>query len=140
MECPHPPEQSTLTSEPFVPPSQALSANIDGFVLRVHSTGVSIELLASGADLSLSECPPLSQQVQKVQTFNGFSDYFSQSCQYSGSLLDNLGTYERTDFKFSEILNHEPGQVSNMENKIIGKSGQRKRPEEFANIVPALVP
>ena len=109
-------------------------------MLRVHSTGVSIELLASGADLSLTECPPLSQQVQKVQTFNGFSDYFSQSCQYSGSLLDNLGTYERTDFRFSEILNHEPGQVSNMENKIIGKTGQRKRPEEFANIVPALVP
>ena len=42
--------------------------------------------------------------------------------------------------KYSEILDHEPGQVSNMENKIIGKNGQRKRPEEFANIVPALVP
>ena len=27
-----------------------------------------------------------------------------------------------------------------MENKIIGKSGQRKRPEEFASIVPDLVP
>ena len=108
-------------------------------MLRVHSTGVSIELLASGADLSLTECPPLSQQVQKVQTFNGFSDYFSQSCQYSGSLLNNLGTYDRTDFKFSEILNHEPGQVSNMENKLIGKTGQRKRPQDFANSVPALV-
>jgi hypothetical protein len=29
--------------------------------------------------------------------------------------------------KFSGILGHEPGQVSNMENKIIGKCGQRKR-------------
>ena len=27
-----------------------------------------------------------------------------------------------------------------MENKIIGKSGQRKRPEKFASIIPALVP
>ena len=108
-------------------------------MLRFHSTGISIELSAGGADLSLTECPPLSPQVRKVQTFNGFSDYFSQSCQCSGSLLNNLGTYDRTDFKFSEILNHEPGQVSNMENKLIGKTGQRKRPQDFANSVPALV-
>ena len=46
---------------------------------------------------------------------------------------------KRKDFSFSDILDDEPGQVSNMENEIIGKSGQRKRPEESANIVPALV-
>ena len=42
--------------------------------------------------------------------------------------------------KFSGILGHEPGQVSNTENKIIGKSGQRKRPRELVNNVPALLP
>ena len=38
------------------------------------------------------------------------------------------------------MLNNAPRQVSNMDNKIIVKSGQRKKPEEFANNVPTLVP
>ena len=42
--------------------------------------------------------------------------------------------------KFSGMLNNAPRQVSNMDNKIIVKSGQRKKPEEFANNVPTLVP
>ena len=45
--------------------------------------------------------------------------------------LTILVPMKEKNVKFSEILNHEPGQVSNMENKIIGKSGQRKRPGEF---------
>lgn len=38
------------------------------------------------------------------------------------------------------MLNHAPGQASNMDNKTIVKSGQREKPGEFANIVPGLVP
>ena len=42
--------------------------------------------------------------------------------------------------KLSGVLDHEPGQGSNMDNKLIVKNGQGRVLGDFANIVSALVP
>ena len=44
------------------------------------------------------------------------------------------------DFKIFRNVAQCTRTISNMDNKTIVKSGQRKKPGEFANIVPALVP
>ena len=92
------PEQSTLTSWPFLHTSWVLWANICGFLLRFHSIGICIESSASG-DWPQSQCPPLAPEVQKVLTFKGFVDYFGQSCEYTGSRSENLGTWEKKTFQ-----------------------------------------
>ena len=66
--------------------------------MKFQSIVICVESSASG-DWSQSQCPFLSPEVQKVLTFKCFVDYFSQSCQYTGSISNNLSTCERQRFQ-----------------------------------------
>ena len=114
-------------------------ANIYGFVLRFHSTAVSTESSASGTDLSLSALPS-PHRCRKFKPLIALLIISANPVSILAPFVTILVPMKEKISKISVILDHEPGEVSNMENKIIGNSGQRKRLAEFANIVPAFVP
>ena len=118
----------TPSPQDHLPPprQQTLWANIYGFVLRFHSTAVSTESSASGTDLSLSALPS-PHRCRKFKPLIALLIISANPVSILAPFVTILVPMKEKISKFSAILDHEPRQVSNMEYKIIGRSGQMKR-------------
>ena len=84
-----------------------------------------------------------SAEVQKLKPLCPFLEilfcnFFSIS--FPTALIVLTPMKEKKAPKLSGVLDHEPGQGSNMDNKLIVKNGQGRVLGDFANIVSALVP